>query len=105
MRDQMIHAGDWSQVGYEDGTIGLHPVAHTDLHGLDQEVITPEQYEEYKAGYRRGNREFCTPSVARYQGELGNTYDNQCSWSEDETDLIAEWDEGYEEYEEEELND
>ena len=71
-------SGNWDRIGHRDGRQG-YKIESLDAHfkSCAEHGIRPNP-QEYKQGYNKGVRAYCTPTNAKLVGEANSTYHYVC---------------------------
>ncbi|MGF1910488.1 DUF2799 domain-containing protein [Vibrio kasasachensis] len=90
--DEMAKAGDWYQVGYQDGVSGNNSRSMRELSSMGN-VNTAD----YDQGYLEGVNKYCNPNAAYQIGLSGQYYEGVCEGTEDAQRFRMEWQRGWNE--------
>ena len=88
--EEMAQAGDWYQIGYQDGVTGNHARSMRELTKMGN--VNSADYDQ---GYLTGVNEFCNPDVAYQVGLSGQYYDGVCEGTEEAQRFRMEWQRGW----------
>ncbi|ODS12269.1 DUF2799 domain-containing protein [Vibrio scophthalmi] len=88
--EQLAKAGDWYQVGYQDGVSGNTERSFSDLAKLGE-----ANQADYNQGYLTGVEEYCNPNFAYQIGLSGQYYEGVCEGTEDAQEFRMEWQRGW----------
>lgn len=80
----------WEQLGFDDGQAGRHS-SHVDLHRQAcQRYNVSVEMSEWRDGWERGIRQYCTPQNGLNEGRAGRSYANSCP-----ADVRADFEDAY----------
>ncbi|WP_162045673.1 DUF2799 domain-containing protein [Vibrio taketomensis] len=88
--EDFAQAGDWYQVGYQDGIRGVTARSINELSSMGN-VNTAD----YDQGYLQGVTEYCDPNAAYQIGLSGQLYEGVCEGTEDAQRFRMEWQRGW----------
>ncbi|GEM74151.1 hypothetical protein VSA01S_02630 [Vibrio sagamiensis NBRC 104589] len=91
--EELIKAGDWYQVGYQDGVVGRPARTVKELSRLGQ-----VQQGDYDQGYLKGVTEYCNPEFAYQIGLSGQYYEGVCEGTPQSQQFRMEWQRGWDSY-------
>ncbi|MGI9277634.1 MAG: DUF2799 domain-containing protein [Endozoicomonas sp.] len=95
-REECLNA-DWQQVGYSDSYMGYDKTRLDDHRKACARADVSVEFNDYQAGWDRGNREYCTPDMGRREGQSGRRYRGVCP-GELEPGFLAAYEPAYEIY-------
>ncbi|OLQ87574.1 hypothetical protein BIY21_03535 [Vibrio ponticus] len=88
--EELAQAGDWYQVGYQDGVTGNTSRTMRELTKMGNVNIA-----DYDQGYLTGVNEYCNPDFAYQIGLSGQYYEGVCEGTEDAQRFRMEWQRGW----------
>lgn len=90
---QLAKAGEWHQIGYQDGIKGQESRSMANLNQLG--TVNFSQYEQ---GYQAGIEEYCNPDLAYQIGLSGQDYLGVCNGMPQGKKFRLQWQRGWNDY-------
>ncbi|CAM3119865.1 DUF2799 domain-containing protein [Vibrio mytili] len=90
---ELAQAGDWYQIGYQDGITG-----HTSKTMNELKKLGSVNQGDYDQGYLEGVTEYCNPDFAYQIGLSGQYYTGVCEGTKQAQKFRMEWQRGWNEY-------
>ncbi|KJR31990.1 hypothetical protein BOO91_06140 [Vibrio navarrensis] len=91
--EELAKAGEWYQVGYQDGVNGRTQRSFKALAALGE--VNKSDYDQ---GYLQGVDEYCNADFAYQIGLSGSYYEGVCEGTEQAQRFRMEWQRGWNEY-------
>lgn len=90
---QLAQAGEWQQIGYQDGVKGQESRSMSQLTQLG--TVNFSQYEQ---GYQAGIEAYCNPDLAYQIGLSGQDYLGVCNGLPEGKKFRLQWQRGWNDY-------